>query len=166
MSARAVRIGALLLLLGVAGCASTGRPPEPAGGVSLPAGAHILPADKIPDMLEQCSREAPAPGEGSWTPDAASIRALEALLPARLAQRWPDRDWSGFPGQWIRQYVGILRGGRRFLYGNIVPADIAEEAPGAESEAVNVCDGGPSLFGAEYDVAAGAISHIAFNGRY
>jgi hypothetical protein len=27
-----------------------------------------------------------------------------------------------------------------------------------------VCDGGPQFFGAEYDVEAGRISHLAFNG--
>jgi hypothetical protein len=31
-------------------------------------------------------------------------------------------------------------------------------------EAVNICDGGPINFGAEYDLHSHTFSHIAFNG--
>ena len=156
---------ALLLLAAMAGCTTPAGPPEPPVAAPMPAGAYVLAGDKIASMLEQCSRQTPEVGEGSWTPGAADIRALEALLPAALAKRWPDRDWSGFPDKWARQYVGILRGGRRLLYGNFVPRDVAGEAPGVEHEAIIICDGGPSFFGAEYDVSGGTITHLAFNGR-
>lgn len=32
------------------------------------------------------------------------------------------------------------------------------------SRAIVVCDGGPYFFGAEMDVAANRLSHLAFNG--
>jgi len=129
----------------------------------LPAGAYVLPAAKITEMLRQCSRGAPAPGEGSWRPDAASIIALERSLPAALRAHDRDHDWSGFPQKWARQYVGIVRNGRRIIYGNYVPGPLGTGSRAA-AEVFMVCDGGPSFFGAEYDVAAGKITHLAFNG--
>ena len=160
---RPVALGLALALAGCVGPAGDVAPPPQAA--ALPHGAFVLASDRAASMLEQCSRSVPAAGEAGWTPGAADIGALEALLPARLSDKRPDRDWSGFPDRWIRQYVGIVRGGRRYIYGNFVPADVADEAPGADREAIIICDGGPAFFGAEYDVSARAITHLAFNGR-
>jgi hypothetical protein len=80
--------------------------------------------------------------------------ALERLLPPALKQRHPEKDWSGFPERWGRRYVGIIRGGKRFVYGDYFPAGIGD-----------VCDGGARFFGAEYDFQTKTISHLAFNGQ-
>ena len=136
----------------------------PSAEATLPANAVILDAAAIPAMLRQCSRAAPAAGEGNWRPGPAEIAALEAALPAALgAQGRPGPDWPRAPEGWLRQYVGILRGDRRFIYGNFVPA-----SPGAEGrwrdQPVVICDGGPAFFGVEYDVQAHRFTHVAFNG--
>lgn len=130
---------------------------------SLPERVQILDAALTASLLKQCSRDAPKPGEGSWTPDMQSIVALERLLPEALRKQQRDHDWSEFPRQWTRQYVGIVRNGRRYLYGNYLPDPVTSDdmPPGT---VLMVCDGGPSYFGAEYDVAAKKISHLAFNG--
>jgi len=125
--------------------------PDPPKAIT---GVEILDGSQIPAMLRQCSRSTPAPGEGSWQPSSSDILALERALPPVLKARWPELDWSSFPGKWGRRYVGIVRHGRHYIYGNY--------SPHGEGD---VCDGGPYFFGAEFDVAARKISHLAFNGQ-
>jgi len=136
-------------------------------------------------MLRQCSRDSPAPGEASWKPAEADIVAFEAALPAALAasrvreieerlRARPeagtphpgDPDWATAPRGWRRQYVGIVRGGRRFIYGNFYPhrSEDDSQLPDWRTAAVLVCDGGPVFFGAEYDVETRRFTHLAFNG--
>lgn len=132
-----------------------------AHSASLPSGARILPASQIDAMLHQCSRSTPAPGEGSWTPQAGDIAAFEtALLPA-LQKANPSKDWSAFPAHYVRQYVGIVRKGQRYLYANVARVD---DYSRKATTPIIVCDGGASFFGAEYDVAAKRITHLDFNG--
>ena len=152
---------------------------------ALPADAVILPGNQAALMLHQCSRSAPAPGEASWQPEAADIVALEAALPAALAasnlsaieerlRARPevgtpdpsDPDWATAPRGWQRQYVGIVRGGRRFIYGNFYPHRSGDDGlmPDWRTAAVRVCDGGPVFFGAEYDVESRRFTQLAFNG--
>jgi hypothetical protein len=142
------------------------RPPA-AGSVALPSGAAILDGATVPTMLQQCSRGSPTAGEDTWQPSAADIVALEAGLAAALAARSPagELDWSHAPQGWLRQYVGIVRGGRHFVYGNFFP----DRMPGMEPERwqhepVRICDGGPVFFGVEYDVAARRFIQVDFNG--
>jgi hypothetical protein len=152
---------------------------------ALPADAVILPGNQAELALDQCSRSSPALGEASWQPEAADIVALEAALPAALAAsnlsaieerlrarpevgtpNPSDPDWATAPRGWQRQYVGIVRGGRRFIYGNFYPhrPDDDRLMPDWRTAPVRVCDGGPVFFGAEYDVEARRFTHVAFNG--
>jgi hypothetical protein len=160
----------LLLIAGLAAaCSDAGgaNGQLPADGPALPADAAILDGAAVPAMLRQCSRAAPAPGEGTWQPAAADILAFEAALPAELAaHRFANVDWSQWPQAWSRQYVGILRGGGKFIYGNFVPRELADNRAGSGTTPRIICDGGPVFFGAEYDVAARRVTHIAFNGGF
>jgi len=151
----------LLLLLAACGAA----PADPA----LPADATIMPAGAVAGLLSQCSRAAPPPGEATWQPTGADIAALEAALPAalRAEHEAAGHDWSRFPADWRRQYGGIVRGGRRFVYGNFYPRHIDDgrDDPNRwRREPVMVCDGGAAFFGVEYDVAARRFTHFGFNG--
>jgi len=142
----------------------------------LPEDAVILPGSAAAEMLHQCSRQAPAPGEGSWTPGAEDIARLEAALPAAVRGRaeigrshYPsDPDWARVPQGWQRQYVGIVRGGRRFIYGNFFPRprDVVSGLGTSDwrTRPASICDGGAIFFGAEYDVEAGRFTQLAFNG--
>ena len=118
-------------------------------------------------ILQQCSRSTPKPGEAGWTPSDLDIAKLEAKLPAALALARPDlasRKWlEGAPARWLRQYVGIVRGGHRFIYGNFVP-DLERMRIVWRQQPQGTCDGGADFFGAEYDVEKGMFSHLAFNG--
>jgi hypothetical protein len=133
---------------------------------AMPAGAHIMPGRLLAEMLEQCSRDAPAAATDSWQPRASDIARLEAALPAALmgANSPPGGDFTAFPVGWVRQYVGIQRGETRTIYGNFVPLSNGEARPEAGTTVIGVCDGGPAFFGAEYEPATGRFTHIAFNG--
>jgi hypothetical protein len=125
----------------------------------------ILSGNQVIAMLRQCSRPSPYAGEATWVPRIADVTALEAKLPARLStERFAALRKA--PQGWARQYVGIVRGGRRYLYGNFFPADMLAEAAGSgwKRAPLRVCDGGPAFFGVEFDVAAGHFTHVAFNG--
>lgn len=156
MSLRYFRMLVLPALL-TAGCGCAAR---------LPGDATILTGAAVPQMLQQCSRGAPSAGEASWQPAASHILALEALLPGALdVRRYSgDLDWTKAPQGWRRQYVGIVRDGRRFIYGNFFPRRDDLGTLEWRSQAVQVCDGGPVYFGVEYDVERGVFTQLDFNG--
>ena len=121
----------------------------PPAAVALPADAVIFDGSAVPLMLRQCSRAAPSPGEGTRQPG--------------------QPDWSRAPDGWQRQYVGILRGGRRFVYGNFIPREVGQQSADPDQwrrAPTQICDGGPAFFGVEYDVAARRFTHFAFNGGF
>jgi hypothetical protein len=169
-----MRLSALLSLAFLAACGASvdsAAPPATGASTEMPAGAVVLPASAIPTILRQCSRQSPAAGESSWQPSAAEIVALETAAAAalRARQETNDPDWSGFPDNWRRQYVGLVRGGRRFIYGNAYPRDVGPDPRSPDQwrrAPVIVCDGGPSFFGVEYDVAGRRITQFAFNGGF
>lgn len=169
-----MRLSALLPLAFLAACGASmdgAAPPATGASAEMPAGAVVLPAATVPAVLRQCSRQSPTAGEGSWQPSAGEIVALEAAAAAalRARQETNDPDWSGFPDNWRRQYVGLVRGGRRFIYGDAYPRDVDRHARDSgqwQREPAIVCDGGPSFFGVEYDVEAGQITQLAFNGGF
>lgn len=168
-----MRIIALLCLTGLAGCGGSvwaTNSSEAASEAAMPADAVVLPGAAIPAMLRQCSRQAPTAGEGGWQPGAADIAAVETAAAAALRERHAsgDPDWSRFPRDWRRQYVGIVRGGRRFIYGNFYSRGVDEDARDPDQwrrEPIIVCDGGSAFFGVEYDVEAGRLTQLAFNGN-
>ena len=180
----AARLFLVVTALALGGCSA-----EPVTGddraVALPADAVVLPGSVVGQILHQCSRSAPAPGEATWQPAANDIALLEAALPAALAasdlsriearlREDPhigspspdDSAWTVAPQGWRRQYVGIVRGGRRFVYGNFFPFRPEEElrTDSWRAEPQLICDGGPVFFGAEWDVAARRFTQIDFNG--
>ncbi|MCW4460575.1 hypothetical protein OK349_02570 [Sphingomonas sp. BT-65] len=137
------------------------------GGQAIGADIAILPPATIAEMLHQCSREAPASGTGSWQPTISDIAKLEAALPDALASTNPrgGEDLRNAPTGWRRQYVGIVRDGRRYIYGNFIPKGVVEPSMmNWRREPVRICDGGPTFFGVEYDVANARVTHLAFNG--
>jgi hypothetical protein len=68
------------------------------------------------------------------------------------------------PSGWRRQYIGLIRSGQRFIYGNFFPERDWDEFRDWRTQPVTVCDGGPGFFGVEYDVSARRFTQFAYNG--
>ncbi len=146
-----------VLLLLLASCGSGNR---------AASNRVIFPATDAAELLKQCSRNAPAMGEKAWQPTDADIDALEAALPRALAASPQARkvDFSGLLERWQRQYAGISRAGRRYVYGNYFPVDKTNDWADWRKAPMMVCDGGARFFGVEFDVSARRITRIDFNG--
>jgi hypothetical protein len=74
---------------------------------------------------------------------------------------------------YYRQYFGLIVDGHRIVYVNgfhevYLKMEARARVAASQnwrSKAVNVCDGWPMFFGAEYDPASGRIEHFRFNGQ-
>ena len=141
----------------------------PPAHASKPASAEssyvIFDAKLGKNLFLQCSRSTPT-AANYWTPGPADIAKLESALPAALppVSNWRGKVLSNAPQGWLRQYVGFLRGGRRFIYGNFFP-DTPDERAHWRHAPIMVCDGGPAFFGVEFDANRGVITDVEFNGE-
>jgi hypothetical protein len=136
----------------------------------------VLPPDYWPsNMYKWCSRDAPG-RSGYWAPDSETVGALETVLaPAlhrALEQKITEPSRRPAANEYFRQYIGIRIGRRQVVYINGFHKSYVERLATTRPEladtwrthAVNVCDGGSSFFGAEYDPATRQVVNIRFNG--
>ena len=118
-----------------------------------------------------CNRQMPWPIDSIWQPDAPVIARLERRLAPALQtaldqspeSRYPKPAVSGF----YRQYIGLVVAGRQIIYINGALDKVVRLSRRPDewrTVAWNGCDGGLSLFGAEYDPTADVVSNIKFNG--
>lgn len=129
------------------------------------AGYVVMPFDQAKALLAQCSRRTPPLGERGWTPAPADIERFEAALPAALTRTTANHPYlKAGPKGWLRQYVGMIRDGRRVIYGNFFPKGGDDEFKRWREQAVAVCDGGSAFFGAEFDADGNTVIEIDYNG--
>jgi hypothetical protein len=181
-------IGAAVLALAIGGCGQAaplaGNPQQngataaiatPTGDASALTGRiAILTGPDPMGVLDQCSRDAPARGEANFRPALADIAAMEEAVATALSKRLVGNvtepevaDIAALRAGWSGEFTGIVRQGRRFIYANYGSIDRDATISGRPIETAQariVCDGGPNYFGVEYDIATGAITHLAFNG--
>jgi hypothetical protein len=136
-----------------------------------PDDGAVLAPESATDALNQCSRSTPGPANGTWQPTKKQIAALESGLPAALKDAREKRgDHQKLSLTFLRQYAGIIVGGRKIIYVNAFPRGVLDDEHSSKLswrfQAVMVCDGGPAFFGAVYDPAADRFSDFAFNGPY
>jgi hypothetical protein len=117
-------------------------------------------------LFKQCSRDVPSPGEGQWKPTDLELDSLEATLPAALSKRPEAKsvDFTKLLSDWGRQYVGFVRDGKRYIYGNFFAKGTFDSLENELKHPMIVCDGGPYFFGVEYDVSAQKVTRLDFNG--
>lgn len=170
-------------------CCCNGREEDSRwANVQLSGEWRVIPAAYGPAMFDQCSRDVPAPAERFFTPSQAEIAETEDAVSRRLAstgyfarekpiirdnfraqEMITEQEHRDFPvtlaSGWAREYVGVERHGQRSIYGNYVMRS-APLPPGTPVSAAPqiICDGGPTFFGAEYDLEEHRITHLAFNG--
>jgi hypothetical protein len=103
--------------------------------------SYILPASKGERLLQQCSRGAPQHITSFFTPDAAQISELEARLGPYLVGLRRSIELQ----QYGRQYVGFVKDGKQYIYGNFFKGE--RESIHAASVPVVICDGGETFLG-------------------
>ena len=138
-----------------------------------PQWAVILPQDSASSLIRQCAREVPSHIEGAWQPTTALVSAFEkALVPVlrrglRRAIRASARGLS--VRDYYRQYGGLVVDRKQIIYVNAFHRDFLQylepDTAAWRRSAVNVCNGGERLFGAEYDVLSGRVRNLHFNGH-
>lgn len=132
--------------------------------IKLPSvGTFVLPVNAGRSLLKQCSRDAPANVSQFWNPSAEQIQKLESLLPGYLRHR--SSGERSIPGDvdYHRQYVGIVVGGKRRIYGNFYPASVAVYFD-EKSTPVVVCDGGAVFWGIVFEPESNDFLDLQVNG--
>jgi len=133
----------------------------------------VFPEQSAVSLAHQCSRQVPSP-DGSWAPDAATIRQLEEALPAALQdaldRKTPASSAQFKASDYYRQYGGLVAGGKKIVYINgfhrqalDLLAEFPKRAMSWQTSPVVVCDGGRWYFGAEYDPSTRQVRLITFN---
>jgi len=128
------------------------------------SGRFVLQPPAAKQIFAQCSRSAPPPSSSVWEPSRKDLDDLESSLARYLNQR--ETAGKAVPPKstkYHRQYVGFIRNGERFIYGNFYP--VAREFSSYEAhQAVAVCDGGRVFWGIVYDLKKKAFDELQFNG--
>jgi hypothetical protein len=120
--------------------------------------SYILPAAKGALLLHQCSRGSPSDVKGYFRPEPSQVAELEERLSSYLKRVRPAIQFQ----QYNRQYVGFMKGGTRYIYGNFFKAEFGTKNPA--SEPVVVCDGGDWFWSIVYSLDTRTFQEIQFNG--
>ena len=138
-----------------------------AASAERPTRTTILSGKAAREVLRQCSRPTPEAGTAFFRPVPTQIDTLDrAVITSRNGQLPAGaRTLRGLRSGYAVEVVGIVRSGRRFVYGSYYPLSMQEGIKSASKSPTIVCDGGSRFFGAEIDAATGRLVHIAFNGR-
>ncbi|WP_329687508.1 hypothetical protein [Longimicrobium sp.] len=147
-------------------------------------GWTVLPALQGQRVLRSCS-PTPEDGEGPWSPagfwepDSATVRNVEARLPAVLDSVLPlvvlpagERTLGLRGDRYYRQYVGITRGGTRLVYVHGVHAAFVHPSREAvhgiswKTHLLAWCDAGAGLFGVVYDPRTETFGRLELSDSY
>lgn|SRR5215813_12156887 len=118
---------------------------EPVRGWAAP-----LPLQAFEKGIRTCSRTGPSGITGYWQVSEAEVSEIDQALLKFLSGPAMRRTSSTPLDMYMRQYMGLFRGSRRFVYINAFPKDFPTSST---AEMVDLCDGGPSFWGIEYDLA-------------
>lgn len=149
---------------------SAGAATEATTSPQLPVNAYRITLDRASSLFDQCSRDAPTLDGAAFEPETADILRLETQLVAILSGHSdtdgidPALRFTSDPKSYARQYAGYRLAGRPMIYGNFLPMSDHLDGKALATEALIVCDGGPSFFGVEYDVERQTVTRVAFNG--
>lgn len=124
-------------------------------------GRNVLPPSLGQRLLHPCSRNAPKTKLSFWQPKGSELDELERALEPYLLSL--AREGKELPpaGSYDRQYIGIVVGGRKLVYGNFFPPTFREFEPA--HRVIDTCDPGPKLWGIVFDPASKKFSKLSFS---
>jgi hypothetical protein len=133
----------------------------------------ILSVEQAANVLQQCSRSS-STLDGTWTVTPKDVELLEQDLLRLNGMKARGCCIMGWRlenvDSYLRQYVGIVVEGRRYIYINAFPVDTFDDWPAQaekldwKREPFHACDGGGAFWGVLYDPATRRFSQLAFNG--
>lgn len=146
----------MLAFLLAAGCQQVGPAPRK---------ILILKGDQAVALLRQCSRNAPLTGEASWQPHQAHIANFEQVVFGYLRKKPSAQhlDLETVERDYYRQYAGIVRDGKRYLYASFFPDDGFINDAQFKDQFFWFCDAGHQHFGVELDIDRNVVTHLAFD---
>ena len=104
-------------------------------------------------------------GEAIWQPHQAHIANFETVV-FQYLQNDPAAkhlDIVAVERDYYRQYGGIVREGRRYLYASFFPSDNFVNDADFKRKFYWFCDAGFEHFGVELDIDRNAVTHLAFD---
>ncbi|BCM93281.1 hypothetical protein IAD21_05172 [Abditibacteriota bacterium] len=125
----------------------------------------VFKAPAAREFGRQCSRQSPTGWWSSVPPSKAEIQALEAALPGWIRAH-QLKNWKASFEVFRYQYGALVRGKKRLIYINAIPADDdfgSKEQLWRRSPLI-VCDGGTGFWGLEFDVMTKRFQNVDFNG--
>lgn len=100
-----------------------------------------------------------------WLPSPNEIAALERALPNYLALLARTKGKMPSPNvEYARQYSGIVRGGRKYVYGSYYPASNAPPSFAKAGDCWQTDDGGSRYWSVVFDQESGKIISLTVNG--
>jgi hypothetical protein len=178
-----IRLGMVVaaLVIGVEGCkaAAGNRASGDEGRLHAEMGS-VLSQSAVPGLLADCSQGEPK-GIEYWAPTREDLDALERGLQPVLQEairRASPGDGAPLKAEdYYRQYVGIIRNGKRLIHVSGFHRDYARSVAGIHSQGasgdtlrwrtvpISACDGGTMFFSVEYDPRKHSFTRVRFNGR-
>src|ERR1700761_2120086 len=139
-------------------CVALGLLLMSSGAVAEGAKSYIMPPEKGPQLLEQCSREAPRGIKSFFAPEVSEVADLEKQLIPYLIRVRPNINFQ----EYSRQYIGFMMEGKRYIYGNFFKNGPWITRPA--SQPVDICDGGDSFWGIVYSLESKTFKDLHTNG--
>jgi len=119
----------------------------------FPEGAGVvLGTVAVADGLRFCSRNAPTGVSGFWEVPTEDVPPIDVALLKYMHASRLDKRLKLPTSKYQRQYLGFLRGERRFVYINAFPAYFLLAVRDSTKVLPRMCDGGAITWGIEYDV--------------
>jgi len=125
--------------------------------------AVVLPATEAQSVPRLCSRDSVPAVEAGWLPAPTDVAVIQKKFPEIQKLQRTSRD-SGVPIEapqsYYRQYVGVIVGGRKFIYINAI---CGKPSASWRNKLEDTCDGGCN-WGVLFDVQTGTFSGFGMNG--
>jgi hypothetical protein len=125
--------------------------------------AVSLKLSAFKDGFRLCSRKGPQNVTGSWELDQAEVERIDSALMKHIVRGGLKSRLALAPDGYVRQYLGLVSQGRRFVYVNAFGVRAGEDMAKARSELAVWCDGGSLFWGVEYDLRTRSFLNFATN---